>query len=104
MIFVARETILACHASGVTGLAKIFFHRSKIRYERLRVPLFVAFQIGSGFFEPMAGEAAAVFHYAKMWLMNEMREAALFALGGRRREVDESPFPLDIVQAVAFRA
>ena len=104
MVFVARETILACHASGVTGLAKIIFHRSKARYERLRIPLFIAFQIGSAFLEFMAGEAAAVFHYAKMWLMNEMCEAALFALGGRRREVDESPSPLAIVQAMAFRA
>ena len=89
MIFVAQETVLTRRAAVVTGLAEILFHFAEIGYEALRIALLVALQIGAAFFKAMAGQTPAIFQDAdaltytdrlEMRLMNEIREASLFAL------------------------
>ena len=113
MIFVAQQTVLTRHAGGVTGLAEILFYRTEVGHEILRIALLVALQIGAGFFKAMAGQATAILQDAyaltypdrlEMRLMDEIREASVFALDRRRGEIDETPFAPDIVDAVAFRA
>jgi hypothetical protein len=104
MILVAREAVLARHAGGVTSLAEILFHRTEIGHETLRIALLVALQIRAAFLEAVAGQTAAVLQDAEMRLMDELREASLLSLGRWRGEVDDPPFALDIVDAVAFRA
>ena len=73
----------------VTGLAEILFHLTEIGHEILRIALLVALQIGGVFFKVMAGQTTAIFQdpYAltytdrlEMRLMDEIREAPLFAL------------------------
>jgi hypothetical protein len=88
----------------VTGLAEILFHRTEVGREILRIALLVALQIGAAFFKAMAGQAAAILQDAEMRLMDEVREASLFAPDRRRREIDKPPLTLDVVDAVAFRA
>ena len=104
MIFVAQQTVLTRHAAGVTGLAEILFHRTEIGHEIFRIALLVALQIGAAFFKVMAGQTTAILQDAEMRLMDEIREASLFALDRRRGEIDEPPLAPDIVDAVAFRA
>ena len=104
MIFVAQQAILTSHAAGVTGLAEILFHRAEVGHEGCRIALFVALQIRAAFFKAMAGQTTATLQDAEMRLMDEIREASLFALDRRRGEIDDPPFALDIVNAVAFRA
>ena len=98
-------------AAGVTGLAEILFHRTEIGHEILRIALLVALQIGAALLKAMAGKTAAIllpagaiFHGAEVRLVDEVREASPLALDRRRREIDDPPFALDIVNAVAFRA
>src|SRR2546425_1143429 len=102
MIFVAQYTVLTRHAAGVTGLAEILFHRTKIGHEILRIALLVALQIGAAFFKVMAGQTTAILQNAQMRLMDEIREASPFALDRRRGEIDEPPLA-PIVDAVTFR-
>jgi hypothetical protein len=95
---------LTRHAAGVTGLAEILFHRTEIGHEIFRIALLVALQIGATFFKVMAGQTTAILQDAEMRLMDEIREASLFALDRRRGEIDEPPLAPDIVDAVTFRA
>jgi len=95
---------LACHAAGVTGLAKVLFHRTEIGREISRIALLVALQIGAALLKGMAGQTPAIFHDAKVRLMDKIREASLFALNRWRGEIDEPALPPDIVDAVTFRA
>ena len=104
VIFVARQTVLARHGAGVTGLAEILFHRSEIVDEIFWIALLIALQIGAAFFEGMTGQAAAIFQNAEMRLMDEIGEAPLLRLDLGRGEIDQPPFALDIVDAVTFRA
>src|SRR3970282_1534815 len=101
MIFVAQQTVLTRHAAGVTGLAEILFHRTEIGHEILPIALLVALEIRAAFFKVMAGQTTAILQDAEMRFMDETREASLFALDRRRREIDYPPFALDIVNAVA---
>ena len=89
MIFVAQKAVLARRAVVVTRLAEILFHLTEIGHEILRIALLVALQIGGAFFKLMAGQTPAIFQDAdaltytdrlEMRLMNEIREASLFAL------------------------
>src|SRR5215470_16458353 len=57
MILVAQQTILTRHAAGVTALAELLFHRTKIGHEKLRIALLVALQIGAASFKIVAGQA-----------------------------------------------
>jgi hypothetical protein len=100
-------------AAAVTGLAEILLHLTEIGHETLRIALLVALEIGGAFFKVMAGQTTAILQdpYAltypdrlEMRLMDEIREAPLFALRRKRGEIDYPPFALDIVNAVAFRA
>ena len=104
MIFVAQQAVLTRHAAGVAGLAEFLFHRAEIGHEISRIALLVALQIGAAFFKVVAGQTTAILQDAEMRLMDEIREASLFALDRRRREIDDPPFAPDIVDAVAFRA
>ena len=114
MIFVAQQTILTRHAAGVTGLAEILFHLTEIGHEILRIARLVAPQIGGRpFFKVMARQTTAIFQDAdaltdtnrlEMRLMDEIREASLFALDRRWGEIDEPPLRPDIIDAVTFRA
>ena len=113
MIFVAQEAVLTRRAAGVTGLAEILFYRAEIGNEILRIALLVALEIGAAFFKVMAGQTTPIFQEAyaltypdclEMRLMDEIREASLFALDGKRGEIDHPSFALDIVNAVAFGA
>ncbi len=79
MIFVAQQAVLTRHAAGVTGLAEFLFHRAEIGHEILRIALLVALQIGAAFLKVMAGQTTAIFQDAEMRLMDEIREASLFA-------------------------
>jgi hypothetical protein len=97
----------------VTGLAEILFHLTEIGHEILGIALLVALQIGAGFIKVMAGQTTAILQDAyaltypdrlEVRLMDEIREASLFAVDRRRGEIDYPPFALDIVNAVAFRA
>jgi hypothetical protein len=88
----------------VTALAEILFHRTEVGREILRIALLVALQIGATFFKVMAGQTTAILQDAEMRLMDEIREASLFALDRKREEIDYPPFALDIVNAVAFCA
>src|SRR5215813_4753703 len=90
MIFVTQQTVLTRHAAGVTGLAKFLLHRAKIRHETLRIALLVALQIGATFFKVMAGQTTAILQDAEMRLVDEIREASLFALNRRPGEIDEA--------------
>ena len=76
-------------AAGVTGLAEILFQLTEIGHETLRIALLVALQIGGAFFKIMACQTTAILQdpYAltypdrlEMRLMDEIREAPLFAL------------------------
>jgi hypothetical protein len=104
MILVAQQTVLTRHAAGVTGLAEILLHRTEIGHESLRIALLVALEVGAGFFKLMAGQTTAVLQDAEMRLMDEVREASLFARDRSRGEIDDPPFALNIIDAVAFRA
>ena len=119
MIFVAQQTVLTRRADIVTGLAEILFHRAEIGREVLRIALLVALQIGRGFFtgrgflEHMAGQTPAILQDAdaladpdrlEVRFMDEIGEAAPFALDRRGGEIDEAPFAFHVVDAVAFRA
>ena len=111
MILVAQQTVLARHAAGVAGLAEILFHRAEIGHEIFRIALLVALEVRAAFFKAMAGQTAAIlqragatFDDAEVGLMDEIREASPLALDRRRREIDDPPFALDIVDAVTFRA
>src|SRR5262245_60757433 len=66
MILVAEHTILPRHAGGVTGLAQILFHLTKVRCEALRIGLLIALQIGSPLFKLMAGQTPPIFHDAEV--------------------------------------
>ena len=103
---------MARRAVVVTGLAEILFHLTEIGGEILRIASLVALQIGGAFFKVMAGQTTAIFQDAyaltytdrlEMRLMDEICEASLFALDRKRGEIDDLPFALDIVNAVAFR-
>src|SRR5215510_8404000 len=102
MIFVAQQTVLTRHAAGVTGLAAILFHRTKIGHEILRIAPLVALQIRAVLFKVMAGQTTAILQAAEMLLMDESRETSLFALNRRRGEIVESPLTSDVVDAVTF--
>ena len=104
MIFVAQQTVLARHAAGVTALAEILFHRTKIGHEILRIALLVALQIGAASFKVMAGQATTILQNAEMRPVDEIREASLFDPDRRRGEIDEPPLAPDLVDAVTFRA
>ena len=113
MIFVAQQAVLTRCAAVVTGLAEILFHLTEIGHEILRIALLVALQIGAGFFKVMAGQTTAILQDAyaltypdrlEVRLVDEIREASSFAVDRRRGEIDDPPFALDIVNAVAFRA
>ena len=104
MILVAQQTVLTRYTACVTGLAKILLHRTEIGHESLRIALLVALQVGAGFFKLMAGQTTAVLQDAEMWLMDEVREASLFARDRNRGEINDPPFALNIIDAVAFRA
>ena len=80
MIFVAEQTVLARHTALVTTLAGILFHTAEIRCENMRIALLVALQIGAAFFEVVAGQTTAIFHYVEMRFMGERREASPFCL------------------------
>ena len=88
----------------MTGLAEILFHLTEIGHEILRIALLVALQIGAGFFKVMASQTTAILQDAEVRLMDESREASLFALDRRRREIDDPSFAPDIVDAVALGA
>src|SRR5690606_22100729 len=60
--------------------------------------------IGATFFKIMAGQTTAVLQDTEVWLMDEIREAPLFAAYRKRREVDDPPFARDSVNTVAFCA
>ena len=113
MIFVAQKAVLARRAVVVTRLAEMLLHLTEIGYEILRTALFIALQIGGAILKFMAGQTPAIFqdadaltytHRLEMRLMNEIREGSLFALDQKRGKIDDTPFALDIVYAVAFRA
>ena len=113
MIFVAQQAVLTRRAAVVTGLAEILFHLAEIGHEILRIALLVALQIGAAFFQAVAGQTTAILQDAnaltypdrlEVRLMDEIREASLFAVDRNRGEIDDPPFALDIVDAVAFRA
>ena len=113
MIFVAQKAVLARRAVVVTRLAEILFHLTEIGHEILRIALLVALQIGAGFFKVMAGQTTAILQDAyaltypdrlEVRLMDEIREVSPFAVDRRRGEIDDPPFALDSVNAVAFRA
>ena len=104
MIFVAQQAVLTRRAAVVTGLAEILFHLTEIGHEALRIALLVALQVGAAFFQVVAGQATAILHDAEMRPVDEVREASLFGLNRRRREINETPPALDIVDAVTFRA
>ena len=70
----------------------------------MRTALRVALQIGAAFLKLMAGQTAAILHDTEMRLVDEIREASLFALNRRRGEIDDAPFALDVVDAVTLRA
>lgn len=55
MIYVARQTVLARFAAGVTALADILFHGGEIGRETLRIALLIALQIRAAFFDGVAG-------------------------------------------------
>src|SRR5262245_12162605 len=80
MIFVAQQTVLTRHAAGVTGLAAILFHRTKIGHEILRIAPLVALQIRAVFFKVMAGQTTTILQDTEMRLVHEIRETFLFAL------------------------
>jgi hypothetical protein len=89
MIFVTQKAVLARRAFIVTSLAEILFHLTEIGHEILRTALLIALQIEGAFFNFMAGQTPAIFQDAdaltytdrlEMRLMNEFREASLFAL------------------------
>ena len=92
------------HAAGMAALAAILFHRTEFGCEVVRIALLVALQIRPAFFEVMAGQTTAITDDAEMRLMDETRKASLFPLDGKRGEIDDPSFALDIVNAVAFRA
>jgi hypothetical protein len=104
VILVARQAVLPCGIAGMTSLADIFFHRAEIGREILWIAVLVALQIWPVFFRVMAGQTAARPYYRKMRLMNEICEASPFAFDRRRRKIDESSLPRDVVDAMAFRA
>ena len=52
----------------------------------------------------MAGQTPAILHWAEMRLMDERREASLFARDRCRGEIDDPALVLEIVNAMAFRA
>ena len=100
-------------AAVVTGLAEILFHRTEIGHEIMRIALLVAFQKAVGFFKVVAGQTTAILQNTnvltdpdrlEMRLMDEIREASLFAVDRKRGEIDDPPFALNLVNAVAFRA
>ena len=102
MIFVAQQAVLTRHAAGVTGLAEILCHRTEIGHEILRIALLVALQIGPALFKDMAGQTAAILQDAyaltypdrlEMRLMDEIREASLFALDRRGEKLTTRPPP-----------
>ena len=106
MIFVAQQTVLTRHASGVTGLAEILFHSTEIGHEIFRIALLVALQIGAAFFKVMAGQTTAILQDAEMRLMDEIRETSLRRLDPdlERGKINQPPLAPDIVDAVTFRA
>ena len=104
MIFVTRQTVLARQVAGVTGLAEILLHRTETGREILRIALFVALQIRAAFLKLMAGGTTAFLQNAEMRLMDEVREASLFALGRGLGEIDGASFARDVINAMAFRA
>jgi hypothetical protein len=113
MIFVAQQTVLTRRALVVTGLAEALFCLTEIGDEILRIASFVALQIRGVSFKVMAGQTTAIFQDAnaltyanrlEVRLMDEIREASLFALDRKRGEIDDPPFAPDVVNAVAFRA
>ena len=104
MVAVTRQAVLTRHVAGVARLAELLLHLAEARHEVPRITLLVALQIWAAPFNAMAGLAAALLQDAEMRLMDEMREAPLFALGRGNGEIDDPPFAPDIVDAVAFRA
>src|SRR5262245_14242952 len=104
VIFVAQHTVLARHAAGVTALAELLFHSTKIGREKLRIALLVALQIGAASFKVMAGQTTTILHEPEMRPVNEIREASQFALDRRRGEIDEPSLGPAIVDAMTFRA
>jgi hypothetical protein len=113
MIFVAQQAVLTRCAAVVTGLAETLFHLTEIGHEILRIALLVALEVAVAFFKDMAGQTAAILdnpytltdpNGLEMRLMDKIREASMFALDGKRGEIDHPPLSLDIVDAVAFRA
>jgi hypothetical protein len=113
MVFVAEQTILTRRAGVVAGLAEILLHLTEIGREISRIALLVALQIGAALFEAMARQTTVILQNAdaltnpdrlEMRLMDEIREAPLFALDRRRGEIDDSPLAPEFVNAVAFRA
>ena len=92
------------HAAGVAGLAAILFHLTEFGCEVVRIALLVALQIRPAFFKVVAGQTAAISDDAEMRFMDETRELSLLLLDGKRGEIDNPSFALDVVDAVAFRA
>ena len=88
----------------MTRLAELPFHLTEIRCKASRIALLVALQIRAAFFDGVAAQATAIVHRAKMRLMDEIREAALFARDRSLREIDDPSIALDVVNAVALCA
>ena len=88
----------------MTCLAEFLLYRAETGHEILWIALLIALQIGAAFFKLVTGQTTAIIQDAHMRLMDEIREAPLFAIGRERRKIDAPPFTPDIVNAVAFRA
>ena len=85
-------------------LAELFLHGAETGCKFSWIALLVALEIGAVLFKAVAGQAAAIVHDAHMRLVDEIREAPLFALDRDRGEIDHPRLAPDIVNAVAFCA